>query len=161
MSILESRTYQNMDSIIDRRRKTASHLISSEYEMKTIYLDTSIISLTCSSSSSSSSFSDSSSVMPVALKIVADAFSVSPSVTVIGDISSSSATVSLFTSLRRLPKDGSLLPVPPEQYAGWQPSRHVRTFASNTRKFDSGILKALKRASRLSPSRRRSNPGNT
>jgi len=124
-------------------------------EAKAIYLGTSIISLTCSSSSSLSS---SSLVASVVLKIV-DVLLKSPSI--IGDISSSFATVSLFTSLRRLPKDGSLLPVPPEQYAGWQPSRHVRTFASNTRKFDSGILKALKRASRLSPSRRRSKPGNT
>ena len=124
--------------------------------MKMINLDTSIISLTCSSSSSLSS---SSLAASVALKIV-DALLKSSFVTIIGDVSSSSVVVSLFTSLRRLPKDGSLLPVP-LQYAGWQPSRHVRTFASNTRKFDSGILKALKRASRLSPSRRRSKPGNT
>jgi len=118
---------------------------------------TSIISLTCSSSSSLSSLSF---VASVVLKIVADTLLESSSIIVIGNSTSSSATV-LFTSLRRLPKDGSLLPVPPEQYAGWQPLWHVRTFASNTRKFDSGILKALKRASRLSPSRRRSKPGNT
>ena len=46
-------------------------------------------------------------------------------------------------------------------FTGWHPSLQVRTVASKTRKFDSGILKALKRASRPSPSRDLSNPGKT
>lgn len=87
------------------------------------------------------------------------------------------------TSLRRLPNDGSVLPACNVQYAcrdknnvvwslrqlqynlniitGWHPSRHVLTVASNTKKFDSGILKALNLASSPSPSRALSSPGNT
>lgn len=48
-----------------------------------------------------------------------------------------------------------------EILTGVHPSRHVRTVASNTRKFDSGILKALNRASSPSPSLDLSNAGKT
>lgn len=44
---------------------------------------------------------------------------------------------------------------------GWHPSRQVLTVASNTRKLDSGILKALNLASKESPLRPLSNSGNT
>lgn len=68
--------------------------------------------------------------------------------------------VSLIERLR-LPNDGSDLPDGPGQYAGWQPSRHVLTVASNTKKFDSGILNALNLASNVSPSRNLSSSGKT
>ena len=45
------------------------------------------------------------------------------------------------------------------QVTGWHPPRHDFTVASNTKKFDSGILKALKLASRPSPFLARSSDG--
>lgn len=60
----------------------------------------------------------------------------------------SKTTVSLISRFLR-PYDVSARPGPLGQYAGWQPSLQVLTVASNTKKFDSGILNALNLASKL------------